>query len=474
MLNQDTYPPTLAADEQALLESSLVDYALASGAVVRSDAAAGAVHVPLTLFPSPFPRALFERAVAIQKDFHTLYMNVANDEAFIADVVAQMDGADEFTARVWAMYETVKAEGIAQPLGLGIFRSDYLLDFKGAAPAIKQVEFNTISASFGGLSTRAAGVHRHLARTGRYGDSPLFTDAAMPANPAARDLAAGLAAAHKAYGVADALVLFVVQPGERNAFDQRWLEYELADGGVAVRRATLAEATTLCALDADRTLRFRGREVAVVYYRCAYTPDDFPTETEWDGRLVLERSRAIKCPTLLTHLAGAKKIQQVLAGETLLAKYAGDAAPRLAETFADIFPLTATSAEGARARELIATCPERYVLKPQREGGGNNVYRDKIPEFLASVAPEKWSGYILMELIEPPADVANAIIRAGSTRSGNIISELGIFGWALWDTTSGAVLGSENAGWLVRTKFTDSEEGGVAAGFGSVDSVLLV
>ncbi|MFN9945187.1 MAG: nucleotidyltransferase domain-containing protein, partial [bacterium] len=31
-------------------------------------------------------------------------------------------------------------------------------------------------------------------------------------------------------------------------------------------------------------------------------------------RLLLERSRAIKCPNIADHLAGSKKIQQVLAG----------------------------------------------------------------------------------------------------------------------------------------------------------------
>lgn len=29
-----------------------------------------------------------------------------------------------------------------------------------------------------------------------------------------------------------------------------------------------------------------------------YSPDDFPTETEWTGREILERSTAVKCPSL--------------------------------------------------------------------------------------------------------------------------------------------------------------------------------
>lgn len=40
-------------------------------------------------------------------------------------------------------------------------------------------------------------------------------------------MALGLAKAHAAYGNPQSSVLFVVQPGERNLFDQKLLEYEL-------------------------------------------------------------------------------------------------------------------------------------------------------------------------------------------------------------------------------------------------------
>lgn len=59
-------------------------------------------------------------------------------------------------------------------------------------------------------------------------------------------------------------------------------------------------------------------EVAIVYYRAAYHPVFFPTEKEWSVYLLLERSRAIKCPSVAYHLAGAKKVQQVLYEPTIL------------------------------------------------------------------------------------------------------------------------------------------------------------
>jgi glutathione synthase len=113
-----------------------------------------------------------------------------------------------------------------------------------------------------------------------------------------------------------------------------------------------------------------------------------------------------------------------------------------------------------------------YVLKPQREGGGNNIYGSAIPDFLKTVPEAHWNSYILMELIRAPA-VNNFILRNGNIEKGRVISELGVYGTCLWNQQTGQVMRNENAGWLLRTKGEESEEGGVAAGYGCMDSVSL-
>lgn len=49
-------------------------------------------------------------------------------------------------------------------LSLGLFRSDYMvhqdLESPNSTPYIKQVEFNTIASSFGGLSSQTSKLHR--------------------------------------------------------------------------------------------------------------------------------------------------------------------------------------------------------------------------------------------------------------------------------------------------------------------------
>jgi len=120
-----------------------------------------------------------------------------------------------------------------------------------------------------------------------------------------------------------------VQKPERNAFDQRWLEYHLLEKhGILTCRMTFGEIAKKAALDEKRRLLVpraspgeEWHEVAVVYLRAGYGPGDYPSEIEWDARRMLELSAAIKCPTVITQLAGCKKVQQVLSEPDVLDRY---------------------------------------------------------------------------------------------------------------------------------------------------------
>ena len=371
-------------------------------------------------------------------------------------------------------------------------------------PGIKQVEFNTIASSFGGLSSQVSALHHHLLSVDAYPPETrsILQAAAMPLSNSSATLAEGLALAHAAYGPAKTgnrtCVLFLVQEPERNVFDQRHLEYSLQnDRGVRSFRLAFSRILSDTKLGQDRTLLYtpphmpsESFEVTVVYFRSGYGPGEYDAADAWDARLHLERSGAIKCPTVLTQLAGCKKVQQVLATphSPHLSRFVKEpqVAASLLQTFAPIYPMDQSEA-GLEARRL-ATDPEtakRYVLKPQREGGGNNIYRKAIPDFLKEMPETHWPAYILMEMIEPPA-LKNEIMRSGELQKGGVIGELGVYGVCLWRNASSGgrgdteeqagagILENHNAGYLLRTKGDQSEEGGVAAGFGAVDSCCLV
>jgi glutathione synthase len=82
-----------------------------------------------------------------------------------------------------------------------------------------------------------------------------------------------------------------------------------------------------------------------------------------------------------------------------------------------------------------------------------------------------------MEMIEPPKQ-DNAIFRNSSVQRGGVICEMGVYGVCLWrhgiGAGNGEVLENWEAGYLLRTKGDQSDEGGVAAGFGAVDSCCLI
>lgn len=245
-------------------------------------------------------------------------------------------------------------------------------------------------------------------------------------------------------------------------------------------------------------------EISTVYYRSGYVPHEYPTPAHYDTRFLLESSKAIKCPTIALQLAGGKKVQEVLGRPGVLERFLADKAKygkdifgpeaisELRESFMAMWSLdvsedrvtpdlqSASSGVEEFGTRLAREAAPGLVLKPQREGGGNNVYKEAIPEFLDSLPQQERQAWIAMELIQPPQDFGNYLIRAGATDAKSqtpvktdVVSELGIFGWALFGGPDKRV-DEKEVGWLVRTKGKDSNEGGVATGFSVLDSLLLV
>ena len=235
-------------------------------------------------------------------------------------------------------------------------------------------------------------------------------------------------------------------------------------------------------------------EISTVYFRSGYMPDEYPEPTHYNTRFLLERSKAIKCPTIALQLAGGKKVQEVLTRPGVLERFLADKKKYGEHVFGeheinelrvsfmamwsldvgdDMLTPDSTSGQeefGVRkAREDALS----LVLKPQREGGGNNVYKEAIAGFLDTLAPEEHQAWIAMELITPP-DTGNYLIRARAAASKTeVVSELGIYGWSLFGGPLKSVE-EKQVGWLLRTKGKESNEGGVATGYSVLDSLLLI
>lgn len=429
-------------------------------------------YAPFTLFPTPVPRSLFLQALAVQTHYNTLVDRICQDVDFLQEALASTIAVDDFTARLFKIHQQILKEGRSQSITLGLNRSDYMLDQgEDGTPSLKQIEINTFAASFGGLSSRTPDVHRHVLKVaGRLEESQRVLDN----NPAA-GLARAIATAWELYGSDRAVVMFLVEDTQRNIFDQRYIEYELWKRNIHTIRRRFDDVSKTGSLDQDKRLFVDGNEVAVVYFRNGYMPQNYTSEQTWDARLMMERSLAVKCPDISSHLAGTKKVQQVLARPGVLERFfpgQPEVVEQVRATFAGLYTLD-MGPEGDKTVEMALAAPDRFVLKPQREGGGNNIYGAEICQVLEGVKQSsERMAYILMDKIQP-APVQNYLLRRDAPlKISNCLSELGVFG--AYVRKGESMVMNECVGHLLRTKSSEHEDGGVAAGVAVLDNPLLV
>lgn len=470
--------------DEVMMNTSLIkdvadvakDAALLQGVVIRIQESPNSselvTYAPFTLFPTPVPKAVFLQALAVQTHYNTLVDKISQDTDFLQEALASTIEVDDFTARLFRIHQQILKEGRSQSITLGLNRSDYMLDQRDdRSPSLKQIEINTFAASFGGLSSRTPDVHRHILKVaGRLEESKRILDN----NPAA-GLARAIAKAWELYGTERAIVMFLVEESQRNIFDQRYIENELWKRNIPVKRKRFDDVCKTGSLDKDKRLFVDGQEVAVVYFRNGYMPQNYISEQTWEARLLMERSRAVKCPDISTHLAGTKKVQQVLARPGVLEKFfpeQPEVVEQIRATFAGLYTLD-IGPEGDKTVAMALADPDQYVLKPQREGGGNNIYGSEICQVLQGVkGSTERMAYILMDKIHP-APVQNYLLRRDAPlQISNCLSELGVFGAYVREGKDTVM--NECVGHLLRTKSSEHSDGGVAAGVAVLDNPLLV
>lgn len=90
------------------------------------------------------------------------------------------------------------------------------------------------------------------------------------------------------------------------------------------------------------------------------------------------------------------------------------------------------------------------------------------------MTPLERSAWILMERISPPVSHGYMIRPNGLSPPPivELVSELGIFGAIIGDKNK--IVYNTQAGHMLRTKLSSANEGGVAAGLGSLDSPFLI
>jgi len=95
----ESYPPDIDEGERQGLVQVVKDWTAAHGLTVRPPPAVVspeldpsgilATSAPVTLFPSPFPRACFVQAKLVQHAYNELYSKISQDEEFLTRIASE-------------------------------------------------------------------------------------------------------------------------------------------------------------------------------------------------------------------------------------------------------------------------------------------------------------------------------------------------------------------------------------------------
>ncbi len=178
-----TIPNSITDNFQTLMSSIPLDtlaahansYASANGIQIErrhDDFSSNFVCAPMSLLPNAYPRHAFQQALDVAPAFNELVDRVSRDAEFLQSTLGGgVSSMDPYTAKILQLYQQVYVNDInpSSPAKiadrLGIHRSDYMLH--SAKPGeesyeLKQVELNTIAASFAGLSCKIARLQQYL------------------------------------------------------------------------------------------------------------------------------------------------------------------------------------------------------------------------------------------------------------------------------------------------------------------------
>ncbi|CRL02585.1 CLUMA_CG015836, isoform C [Clunio marinus] len=418
----------LSGKELEEIVSKAKDYALMHGICMRSKANFNPDNLqfaPFVLTPSLYPRKEFEKATKLQIILNKMIHNVAHDVDFLRETLAS-------TIKMTSQHHSLKS---MKQFYRKVLLS-YILQELGHDDKVKY----------------------------------------LPENNALAGLCDAMVEAWKIIGDDKAAILFIIEDVTYNICDQRFHEFYIREKypHVKVIRQSLTEIFKEGKLGDNKTLIVGNVTASVVYFRAGYEPGHYHSENEWAARLMIERSTAIKCPSVHYHLAGTKKVQQALAKPGVLNRFLNDEneIKQVKEIFTGLYSFDKGEG-GDETVKMVLEKPENFVMKPQREGGGNNIYGVDIPERLKAMDETERSAYILMERIFPPIS-KSYMIRPGGPNPPPIfdmVSELGIFGAIIG--TKEKILYNRQVGHMLRTKVSSANEGGVAAGLGALDSVYL-
>jgi len=438
---------------------------------------------------------------AIVNKIVSKFSEVSDDEfevTVVNESLKNLNNCDPFINKLINVYLEAKKCNFDDYGSFGVLRSDFMLD----APSDKLclVEINTMASGLAshGSDHKVGDFHRFtedLIRT-RLGLENCGTpESRYPKNDMLDSVVRAFQTAYELYPVTNKkpAILFIVEEKTWNAFDQRGHDFAIRKKlpGVDVLRFSLPELErkNMLSIDENGHLWVKigenlKKEVALIYFRSGYDPSHFPENIGWKSRLLIEQSRAIKCPNMKTQLLTFKKIQFDLHQEkSIFNEITGLTSSEKSsfmETKVEQHILTKETAENVLyGGESGAKKLKDFVLKPMTEGGsrlhsGPGIEKHLLDDTNPDGEQRAGVEYLLMKKIETKP-TCNYLI-TGNPETDSILvetsQELGIWGAYVVDGERKTVF-QETSGYIMRSKYADLLFGGFANATAALDSIIL-
>lgn len=109
-----SWPPEVTEEQRAHLVNLSTTYALSHGFTLlppnSTTPPTHTISAPLSLFPTPFPKTLYDFVVKLQPIYNLLYARIALDWEFLDEVMGSVSEVDDFQGELWRGWKKIRQE----------------------------------------------------------------------------------------------------------------------------------------------------------------------------------------------------------------------------------------------------------------------------------------------------------------------------------------------------------------------------
>ena len=447
--------------------SELHEIAIGHG-ILRGKEKGGAMNMPLSLNPKALPPSEYYHMQEQYRDLHSMFQELLSNFDDLLPFFEEFGANDELVVLILGIYKKSKGGLCDGKPSCVVFRNDFMYD--SLFGKFLQVEVNTLSVGLPQTSQKLELAVQHFYQSLIGAPRSFYTNSSIEA---VNDL---FVKCHQLSGVEEGVILFVTLDTEPNVYDIIHTEKGALSKGLPVLRVKLSELIAGSFELKGSTLKVKGRDVAVVYFRSLYSIDHFTPETI-DFWVKAEQSSALLIPDCKIYLLGLKLTQLLVYSKELCKKYNltgiinSGFRPHLCETLH-----LKTDFDGQRSKMLdyIIKNPGVYVLKSYKEGGlGLMLEGDPMIEFVRNSSEEELSSFLLAYKIQAPVYETIGILDGEIIEMPKTTSEIGFFSTLILEKEDSRyrVSFERRGGHLLRSKVSSELKGGISIGTAVVDTL---